>query len=149
MAGSVTHGLDQAPARSLPMPTTPRRSQKTLQEVARVFGKLASELTSELNQAIREIENLRREVNRLKTGSRQTGGSHRGPSRKTSRQAGHSLRSPTPSHPGPTHPGESHSDRPQSHHETPKQSHEPPSSFVFPKEPFSTETPEPSPSGNN
>ena len=49
------------------MPSTPHRTKKALQEIARVFNRLASELTADMNQAVRDIENLRREVHRLKT----------------------------------------------------------------------------------
>src|SRR6267143_2431715 len=54
------------------MPASATRTKKALQELAKVFNKLASELTADLNAAINEIDNLKREVQRLKSGSGKT-----------------------------------------------------------------------------
>lgn len=55
------------------MPITPARTKRALQELAKVFNKLASELTADLNSAINEIDGLKREVQRLKSGSAKSG----------------------------------------------------------------------------
>src|SRR5881409_3782239 len=54
------------------MPASPTRTKKALQELAKVFNKIASELTADLNAAINEIDSLKREVQRLKAGSGKT-----------------------------------------------------------------------------
>src|SRR5713226_1649404 len=54
------------------MPASPTRTKKALQELAKVFNKLASELTADLNAAINEIDSLKREVQRLKSSSGKT-----------------------------------------------------------------------------
>ncbi len=151
----VTHGLDHRSHWVESMPTNTIRTKKAFQEIARVFNKLASELTADFSHAVREIETLRKEVQRLKTSSGRTGRPSSGPRRGSSSRPRRSTTpsSPTPSHTGPSHaspsqPTAGHSEHPQTHHEAPKPSHEG-SSYVFPKEPFSSETPEPSPSGNN
>src|SRR5881628_2583406 len=54
-------------ARSQLMPVIPTGTTKTLQELSRGFNKLAAELTTELSRARSEIENLRREIHRLKS----------------------------------------------------------------------------------
>ena len=54
------------------MPTSPTRTKKALQELAKVFNKLASELTADLNSAINEIDSLKREAQKLKSSSGRT-----------------------------------------------------------------------------
>src|SRR5438094_2214459 len=48
------------------MPMEPNRTRQVLQDLARTFKKLASELTADLSYAAREIESLRREVQKLR-----------------------------------------------------------------------------------
>lgn len=125
------------------MPSTPHRTKKALQEIARVFNKLASELTADLNQAVREIENLRREVRRLKTNPGRTSrpSSTR---RKTGTRTGRSSKTGIVSRTSSGHSGHL-----EPHRETSKPTNEA-SSFVFPREPFNPPSPpDPSPSGNN
>lgn len=125
------------------MPASPTRTKKALQELARVFNKLASELTSDLNAAINEIDSLKREVQRLKSGS--------GKSIKTSssKKATSTKTSHTKSTKGPK---ETHASTHATHHESghdTKPSNET-GSFVFPHEPFNpSPPPEPTPPGNN
>ncbi len=127
------------------MPASPTRTKKALQELAKVFNKLASELTADLNSAINEIDSLKREVQRLKssagkttkassfqkkTGSAKTNRANaaKGNQQKTAHQATHA-----------TH---------ESGHET--KPAEDTGSFVFPHEPFNpSPPPEPTPPGNN
>ena len=126
------------------MPSTPHRTKKALQEIARVFNKLASELTADLNQAVRDIENLRREVQRLKTNPGKTSRPSSNTRRKTGNRTGRSPKTGTLSHTSSGHPGRS-----EPHRETLKPTNEA-SSFVFPREPFNPPSPpDPSPSGNN
>jgi len=123
------------------MPASPTRTKKALQELAKVFNKLASELTADLNSAINEIDNLKREVQRLKSSS--------GKTNKTSSLQKKSASTKT-SRPHTTK-GTQQTTR-TSHHES---SHDTkPSddtgSFVFPHEPFNpSPPPEPTPPGNN
>jgi transglutaminase/protease-like cytokinesis protein 3 len=123
------------------MPASPTRTKKALQELAKVFNKLASELTADLNAAINEIDSLKREVQRLKSGS--------GKTRKTSTFQKKSTSSKT-SRPHPrkgTQPS-THTSNHESGHGT-KPSNET-GSFVFPHEPFiPSPPPEPTPPGNN
>jgi hypothetical protein len=123
------------------MPASPTRTKKALQELAKVFNKLASELTADLNAAINEIDGLKREVQKLKSGS--------GKTNKTSTFQKKSGQSKT-SRPHTTK-GTQQSSRP-SHYESghvAKPSEEK-SSFVFPHEPFNpSPPPEPTPPGNN
>ena len=123
------------------MPTSPTRTKKALQELAKVFNKLASELTADLNAAINEIDSLKREVQRLKSGSGKTSKTSTSPkktnSSKTSRP--HTSKGTQQS----THTG---------HHEASHDAKAPvdTSSFVFPHEPFNpSPPPEPAPPGNN
>ena len=44
----------------------PNRTRQVIQDLARAFNKLASELTADLSYAAREIDSLRREVQRLR-----------------------------------------------------------------------------------
>jgi hypothetical protein len=123
------------------MPASPTRTKKALQELAKVFNKLASELTADLNAAINEIDGLKREVQKLKSGS--------GKTNKTSTSQKKSGQSKT-SRPHTTKETQQ-SSRP-SHHESghvTKPSEEK-SSFVFPHEPFNpSPPPEPTAPGNN
>ena len=125
------------------MPASPTRTKKALQELARVFNKLASELTSDLNAAINEIDSLKREVQRLKSGSGKsikTSSSKKTTSTKTSHTK--STKGPKETHPG------THTTHHESGHDT-KPSNET-GSFVFPHEPFNpSPPPEPTPPGNN
>ncbi|HZD12780.1 MAG TPA: hypothetical protein VE177_04590 [Candidatus Binatus sp.] len=52
---------------SIPMTTLTGNTKRTLQELSRIFNRLASELTTDLGHAVVEIEKLRREVQRLKS----------------------------------------------------------------------------------
>lgn len=127
------------------MPMEPNRTRQIIQELARSFNKLASELTADLSYAAREIENLRREVQRSRSSPGKTpktnGGSKRSSNhsgkRNGSHKTGSSQKTDTP------HPTNSP--------ESPKPAHEP-GSFVFPQEPFSTSSSsssEQSAAGNN
>lgn len=144
----VTNGLDSCQSSACPMPTH-AGTKKAIQEIARVFNKLASELTSDLNQAVKEIESLKREVHRLKASQNKnaksfptTRANKRTPRTKVS---GVSSTTGTSTNTHSSSPGQSHH---ETHHETPKPSHEP--SFVFPSEPFNpSPSPEPSSPSNN
>ncbi len=126
------------------MPSTPHRTKKALQEIARVFNKLASELTADLNQAVRDIENLRREVHKLKTNPGKTSRPSSNTRKKTGNRTGRFPKTGTVSRTNPAHSGHS-----EPHRETSKPTNEA-SSFVFPREPFNPPSPpDPSPSGNN
>jgi len=122
----------------------PNRTRQVLQDLARTFNKLASELTADLNYAAREIESLRREVQRLRA-SPSKGNRTNGSSKKSS---SHGTKTSGASQKGHTsHTGTSHG--PETSHESPKPAHEP-GSFVFPQEPFSPSPPsESSAAGNN
>ena len=132
------------------MPVNPRRTKKAVQNLSRVFNRLAAELSADLNQAIREIEVLKREIRTLKsTGktsnvkSRKT--SHRKTKQKsissatTSRHNSSDMTHSTPN----TSSHTSHTST-----ETVKPNEESP--FVFPQEPYNPPTPpEPALPGNN
>ena len=129
------------------MPASPTRTKKALQELAKVFNKLASELTADLNAAINEIDSLKREVQRLKSGSGKT-------SKTSTLQKKTTSSKTTRSHatkgnkPATTHPEGSHTGHRESGHDT-KPSDDT-GSFVFPHEPFNpSPPPEPTPPGNN
>lgn len=101
--------------------------------------KLASRLSTDVSRAVREIENLQRQVQRLKTAAA-----------GNTRPAGTPHGKPTTRTPHTTkiHSTTSHAGRPRGHNET-KPSPEA-SEFVFPKEPFNPPSPpERTPSGNN
>ena len=123
------------------MPASPTRTKKALQELAKVFNKLASELTADLNSAINEIDSLKREVQRLKSGSGKTNKTSSFPKKSNSSKT--SRPRTTKGTPQST---------PTSHHESghrTKPSDET-GSFVFPHEPFNpSPPPEPTPPGNN
>ena len=123
------------------MPTSPTRTKKALQELAKVFNKLASELTADLNAAINEIDSLKREVQRLKSSSGKTSktstSSKKTNSSKTSRP--HTTKGPQQG---------THKSQHESGHETKTPIETGP--FVFPHEPFNpSPPPEPTPPGNN
>src|SRR5205807_2531849 len=126
------------------MPMEPNRTRQVLQDLARAFNKLASELTADLSYAASEIESLRREVQKLRSspgkGSRTNGSSKKSSSHGT-------KTSSTSQKSSGSHKKASH--RSQTSPESPKPAHEP-GSFVFPQEPFSPSPPaEPSAAGNN
>jgi len=123
------------------MPTSPIRTKKALQELAKVFNKLASELTADLNAAINEIDSLKREVQKMKSGSGKTSKASTSPKKTNSSKT---------SHPHTTK-GTQQSTH-TSHHESGHDTKIPvdTGSFVFPREPFNpSPPPEPAPPGNN
>src|SRR3989442_1859533 len=128
-------------------------TKKAIQEIAKVFNKLAAELTADLNQAVREIESLKREVHQLKTSQNRNAKSLPTTRRPNAKKAPRtpkvaSTSGTTSTHPTATHSGPSGSSHHESHHETTKPS--PESSFLFPNEPFSpSPSPEPSSPSNN
>src|SRR6266516_2295404 len=113
------------------MPMEPNRTRQVLQDLARAFNKLASELTADLSYAAREIESLRREVQKMRAspvkGSRTNGSSKKSSSHGT-KTSGTSQKS------SGSHKKASHGS--QTSPESPKPAHEP-GSFVFPQQPFS------------
>lgn len=126
------------------MPMEPNRTRQVIQDLARAFNKLASELTADLSYAAREIDSLRREVQRLRASSgknnRTNGNSKKSTSHGT--KTGSKVSKSVSSRKGTSHSS-------QTSHESPKPAHEP-GSFVFPQEPFSpSPPPEPSSTGNN
>ncbi len=148
----VTNGLDSRQSSSCPMPTQ-TRTKKAIQEIAKVFNKLASELTFDLNQAVKEIESLKREVHRLKTSQSRNAKSFPTTRRANTKRAPRTPKVPgtsgtTTSHLTTTHSTPLSPGHHETHGETTKPGHE--SSFVFPNEPFSSSpSPEPSSSSNN
>lgn len=123
------------------MPTSPTRTKKALQELAKMFNKLASELTADLNAANNEIDSLKREVQRIKSGSGKTSKTSTS-SKKTKSSKTSSSHTTKGSQQG-TH---------TSHHESGHDTKTPvdTGSFVFPHEPFNpSPPPEPTPPGNN
>src|SRR5690242_3397437 len=124
------------------MPMEPNRTRQVIQDLARAFNKLASELTADLNYAAREIESLRREVQKLRASpgkNNRTNGISKKPS--------HGTKTVGTSHKGTSHKASHHGSQTSS--ESPKPAHEP-GSYVFPQEPFSPTPPsEPSAAGNN
>lgn len=120
------------------MPVIPAGTKKTLQELSRVFNKLAMELTTELSRARSEIENLRKEIHKLKSshGSQRT--SH---SSKSSKNSGKATVRPKG---GQRNSSTSH-EKKQSL-ALPKSDSE----YIFPREPFNPPAPsEPSPPPSN
>src|SRR5207249_8904518 len=65
------------------MPMEPNRTRQVIQDLARAFNKLASELTADLSYAAREIDSLRREVQRLRASPGKTNPTN-GSSKKSS-----------------------------------------------------------------
>src|SRR3989442_1378133 len=126
------------------MQMEPNRTRQVLQDLARAFNKLASELTADLSYAAREIESIRREVQRLRS-SPGKGNRTNGSSKKSS---SHGTKTSSTSHKSSGSPKRA-SHGSQTSPESPKPAHEP-GSFVFPQEPFSPSRPtEPSAAGNN
>src|SRR5213596_60425 len=110
------------------MPMEPNRTRQVLQDLARTFNKLASELTADLSYAAREIESLRREVQKLRASlgkSNRTNGSSKKSSSHGKKTSGTSQKS------SGSHKKASHGS--QTSPESPKPAHEP-GSFVFPQE---------------
>ena len=123
------------------MPTSPTRTKKALQELAKVFNKLASELTADLNATINEIDSLKREVQRIKSASGKTSKTSTSPKKTNSSKTNrpHTAKG--------TQPG-THSTHHESGHDT--KTPVDAGSFVFPHEPFNpSPPPEPTPPGNN
>jgi hypothetical protein len=122
----------------------PNRTRQVIQDLARAFNKLASELTADLSYAAREIDSLRQEVQRLRASPGKTNPTKVG----TKKSASRATKASSTSHKRNTsRKGTSHNS--ETSHESPKPAHEP-GSFVFPQEPFSPSPPsEPSSSGNN
>ena len=148
----VTNGLDGCQCGACPMPTR-TGTKKAIQEIAKVFNKLASELTSDLSQTVREIESLKRELQQLKTSQNRNAKSFPTIRRTNPKKAPRTPKVPgtsdtTTTHPTTTHSSPSGPSHHESHHETTRPS--PESSFVFPNEPFSpSPSPEPSSPSNN
>jgi hypothetical protein len=61
----VTAPLHKPALETLAMPMEPNRTRQVIQDLARAFNKLASELTADLSYAAREIDSLRKEVQRV------------------------------------------------------------------------------------
>src|SRR2546428_12803617 len=126
------------------MPMEPNRTRQVIQDLARAFNKLASELTADLSYAAREIETLRREVQRLRAslgkGNRTNGSS------KKSLSDGTEVSSA--SHKSSTyHKGTSHASA--NSHESAQPVQEP-GSFAFHQERFnSSRQSEPNSPGDN
>lgn len=121
-------------ARSQIMPVIPTGTKKTLQELSRVFSKLAIELSRVRN----EIENLRKEIHRLKSSPASQRTSH---SSKSSKGSGKTTVRPR----GQRNSSTSHEKKNQGP-ALPKSDSE----YIFPREPFNPPTPsEPSPPSNN
>ena len=121
-------------ARSQIMPVIPTGTKKTLQELSRVFSKLAIELSRVRN----EIENLRKEIHRLKSSPARLRTSH---SSKSSKGSGKATVRPR----GQRNSSTSHEKKNQGP-ALPKSDSE----YIFPREPFNPPTPsEPSPPSNN
>jgi hypothetical protein len=140
----VTAPLHKPALETLAMPMEPNRTRQVIQDLARAFNKLASELTADLSYAAREIDSLRKEVQRLRASSAKSNRTNGSSKKSTS----HGTKTSGATHKNSTsHKVTSHGS--QESHESPKPSHEP-GSFVFPQEPFSPNPPaEPSSTGNN
>src|SRR2546428_5376013 len=100
------------------MPMEPNRKRQKIQDWARAFNKLASELTADLSYAAREIESLRREVQRLRAspskGNRTNGNSKKSSSHGT-KTSGTSHKS-SASHKGAAHGSETSPESPKPAH---------------------------------
>jgi hypothetical protein len=125
----------------------PNRTRQVIQDLARAFNKLASELTADLSYAAREIDSLRKEVQRLRASpgkNNKTNGNSKKSTSHGTKTAGKTAGKTTK---GGSSRKASHGT--QTSNESPKRAHEP-GSFVFPQEPFSpSPPPEPSSTGNN
>src|SRR3989442_11951104 len=120
------------------MAVNPTGTKKTLQELSRLFNKLATELTTELSRVRNEIENLRKEIHRLKSSPASQRTSH---SSKSSKGSGKTTVRPR----GQRNSSTSHEKKNQGP-ALPKSDSE----YIFPREPFNPPTPsEPSPPSNN
>lgn len=122
----------------------PNRTRQVIQELARAFNKLASELAADLSYAAREIDTLRKEVQRLRANSGKAGRSNAASKKAPSRTGtgGSSQKKSATSHKTSSHTKRVTTDSQKPAHES--------SSFVFPQEPFNpTPPPEPSGPGNN
>jgi len=129
-------------ARSQIMPVIPTGTKKTLQELSRVFNKLATELTTELSRVRSEIENLRKEIHRLKSSPASQRTSH---SSKSSKGSGKATVRPRGQRNSQRNSSTSHEKKNQGP-ALPKSDSE----YIFPREPFNPPTPsEPSPPSNN
>src|SRR5215510_9167324 len=112
------------------MPSTPTGTKKTLQELSRVFNKLAFELTSELTHAKAEIENLRKEVSRLKSNHPRPNAATKQSKnqRTTGRSTSHPNRKSTPSSQSAPHQ--------KTRNPTTSSPSVDTSEYIFPREPF-------------
>jgi hypothetical protein len=124
------------------MPTVPDRSRKALVELARVCNRLASELTADLKQAANEIENLKKEIRKIRHDSIGKVSKTASASRTTNRKRVKN----TSSSKGQRKNSGKASYLPEAARET-GPAHES-GSFVFPKEPFNPPTPPAEPSTN-
>src|SRR5437867_2156910 len=132
------------------MPVNPRRTKKAIQNLSSVFNRLAAELSADLNQAIREIEGLKREIRTLKSiGKTSSVKSRKATHRKTKQKrisgtATNPNRSSNITHSTPdtsSHPSHTSTETVKPNEESP---------FVFPQEPYNPPTPpEPALPGNN
>ena len=119
----------------------PNRTRQVIQDLARAFNKLASELTADLSYAAREIDSLRREVQRLRASPGKNGKTN-GNSKKSTSHATKGSKATKNARKASSHTS-------QTSNESPKPAHEP-GSFVFPQEPPGPSSPlEPSDTGNN
>ena len=126
-------------ARPRIMPVIPAGTKKTLQELSRVFNKLATELTTELSHARSEIENLRKEIHRLKSSPKSQRTSH---SSKSSKGSGRATVNPQ----SPQRTSSTSHEKKSQGQALPKSDSE----YIFPREPFNPPAPsEPSPPSNN
>lgn len=109
--------------------------------MAKAFNKLASELAADLSYAAREIDTLRKEVQRLRANPGKVGRSN-GASKKTQSRTNMAGKKSTSAHKTSSHTKSTTTDPAKPAHES--------SSFVFPQEPFQpTPPPEPAGPGNN
>src|SRR5215472_5696952 len=127
------------------MPMEPNRTRQVIQDLAKTFNKLASELAADLSYAAREIDSLRKEVQRLRSSpgktSRSNGNSKNSSSRR-SKSSNNPAKKSSVGRKTPSHHTDSLSDSPKPAHEA--------SSFVFPQESLHPSPPdEPSSAGNN
>src|SRR5207249_12340518 len=103
------------------MPMEPNRTRQVLQDLARTFNKMASELTADLSYAAREIESPRREVQKLRAS---LGKSNRtNATSKKSSSHGTNTSGGTSNKGQPSHTETSHG--PATPPEPPKPAHEP------------------------
>jgi hypothetical protein len=132
------------------MPVNPRKTKKAIQNLSRVFNRLAAELSADLNQAIREIESLKREIQVLKSAGKTSSVRNRKSSPRKTKQKRISGIPTNPNKPSDTTHSTPNTSSHSSHtsNETVKPNEESP--FVFPQEPYNPPTPpEPTMPGNN